>query len=47
MIALTGPRVCWDVPQLRGLNIRGGVDIIPELVAMALGMSIYGSAFVA
>ena len=36
-----------DMPQLRGFNIAGGVQIVPELVALCLGLSIYGAAFIA
>ncbi len=37
----------WDVPQVGAFNVLGGISIIPEFVAMATGMTIYGSAFVA
>ena len=36
-----------DVPQLRGFNIAGGVQVVPELVALCMGLSIYGAAFIA
>ena len=45
--ALTGAPVIWDIPHLAGFNIDGGVAVIPEFVAMAVGMSVYGSAFIA
>lgn len=37
----------WDVPRAGPFNVSGGISIIPEFVAMAIGMTIYGSAFVA
>jgi len=42
-----GRPVAWQLPELHGFNIAGGVAIIPEFVAMAVGMSVYGSAFIA
>ncbi len=36
-----------SVPELRGFNFRGGVQIPPELMALWLGLSIYSSAFIA
>jgi general L-amino acid transport system permease protein len=36
-----------DWPELRGFNIAGGVQVIPELVALWAGLSIYGAAFIA
>jgi general L-amino acid transport system permease protein len=42
-----GQPVSWRLPELHGFNIAGGVAIIPEFVAMAVGMSVYGSAFIA
>lgn len=37
----------WSIPELRGFNYAGGIKIVPEFVAMTLGLSIYSSAFVA
>jgi general L-amino acid transport system permease protein len=36
-----------DVPVLRGFNIAGGVQVVPELVALWAGLSIYAAAFIA
>ena len=36
-----------DYPELRGFNIAGGVQVVPELVALWAGLSIYASAFIA
>src|SRR6185503_19315811 len=35
-----------DWPALRGFNIAGGVQVVPELVALWAGLSIYGAAFI-
>ncbi|WP_324617431.1 amino acid ABC transporter permease [Microvirga alba] len=47
MTIVAGTPVTWDVPRLNGFNLSGGTTIIPEFVAMAIGMSVYGSAFIA
>jgi general L-amino acid transport system permease protein len=36
-----------DLPALRGFNIAGGVQVVPELVALCAGLSIYSAAFIA
>ena len=36
-----------ELPALHGFNITGGVQVVPELVALCLGLSIYGAAFIA
>ncbi len=36
-----------DHPELRGFNFRGGLTIIPELVALWLALTIYTAAFIA
>jgi general L-amino acid transport system permease protein len=36
-----------DLPALHGFNIAGGVQVVPELVALWAGLSIYASAFIA
>lgn len=35
----------WDIPALSGFRFRGGLVIMPEFVAMAIGLSIYNSTF--
>lgn len=34
-------------PELRGFNVSGGVTLLPEFVALVLGLSLYTSAFIA
>lgn len=37
----------WEYPSLQGFNYAGGITIIPELIALALALSIYTGAFIA
>ena len=36
-----------SVPELKGLNFRGGITIPPELSALAIATAIYGGAYIA
>jgi general L-amino acid transport system permease protein len=36
-----------DYPALHGFNIVGGIQVVPELVALWAGLTIYASAFIA
>jgi His/Glu/Gln/Arg/opine family amino acid ABC transporter permease subunit len=36
-----------DVPELRGFNFRGGLDISPEFFALLLGLTLYTAGFIA
>ena len=36
-----------EFPEMRGFNMAGGVQVVPELVALWAGLSIYASAFIA
>jgi general L-amino acid transport system permease protein len=36
-----------DPPVLRGFNFRGGIQIVPEFVALWIGLAVYASAFIA
>lgn len=44
---LFGFRLDWSYPELTGFNFTGGTQIIPELMALALGLSIYTASFIA
>ncbi|WP_432260974.1 amino acid ABC transporter permease [Cupriavidus sp. TMH.W2] len=44
---LTGRPLQWVKPELAGFNFVGGVDVIPELAALLLSLSIYTAAFIA
>jgi len=36
-----------DYPSLKGFNVTGGVQVVPEFVALAAGLTIYAAAFIA
>jgi len=44
---VSGSPLSWDVPKLAGFNFKGGIEIIPELFALLLGLTIYTGAFIA
>jgi len=44
---LSGSPLQWDDPVLGKFNIRGGLEVIPELAALTLALSIYTAAFIA
>jgi general L-amino acid transport system permease protein len=44
---LTGRPLQWVKPELTGFNFVGGVDVIPELAALLLALSVYTAAFIA
>lgn len=39
--------VQWERPLLQGFNFQGGIDIIPECVALVVALSLYTASFVA
>ncbi|MEY3037513.1 MAG: hypothetical protein RL143_80 [Pseudomonadota bacterium] len=45
--ALTGFPFTIEYPALKGFNYFGGVTVIPELMALALALSVYTGAFIA
>jgi general L-amino acid transport system permease protein len=36
-----------DYPELGGFNFQGGIAVLPELIALLLGLSIYTASFIA
>jgi general L-amino acid transport system permease protein len=44
--ALGGAPTTWDVPQLDRFNLRGGVNLSPEFLAVLVGLTLYTSAFI-
>jgi general L-amino acid transport system permease protein len=42
-----GGGIALEWPQAEGFNVEGGVALLPELVALTLGLAIYNSAFLA
>ncbi len=45
--AVTGFPFAWEYPVLKGFNFRGGLVLIPELVALLMALSVYTAAFIA
>ena len=43
----TGFPISWDLPVLKGFNFRGGIVLIPELVALLVALALYTAAFIA
>jgi general L-amino acid transport system permease protein len=41
-----GAPLAWDMPQLRGFNFVGGVNIPPSFCALIIALSIYTSCFI-
>jgi len=43
----SGSPVRFDVPALAGFNISGGIAVLPEFIALLLGLSVYTASFIA
>jgi general L-amino acid transport system permease protein len=41
------PAFGFDAPHVEGFNVSGGVALLPELVALTLGLAIYNGTFLA
>ncbi|MCC7046149.1 MAG: ABC transporter permease subunit [Alphaproteobacteria bacterium] len=37
----------WDLPALRGLNVQGGLALVPEFAVLVTALAVYTAAFVA
>ncbi|MEN9709650.1 MAG: hypothetical protein RIQ68_2058 [Pseudomonadota bacterium] len=44
---LLGQPISFEMPILRGFNFVGGLRVLPEFVALVLGLSLYTAAFIA
>lgn len=44
---VSGASVTFDPPVLNRFNFKGGVELPPEFVALAFGLSVYTAAFIA
>jgi len=42
-----GSPIGFELPALRGFNFQGGINLLPEFVALTWALSIYTSAFIA
>ncbi|WP_188667439.1 ABC transporter permease subunit, partial [Terasakiella brassicae] len=47
VFVVLGAPLSWDLPALKGFNFNGGVQIIPEFIALLLALSTYTAAFIA
>ena len=45
--AIGGNPITWDVPQQQRFNLRGGMQVYPEFVALLLGLVTYTAGFIA
>lgn len=43
---ITGRPIGLDYPELRGFNFRGGMSLLPELVALWFALTIYTSTYI-
>ncbi len=44
---VAGQPVGWDIPELKGFNFRGGITVIPELMALLFGLTFYTASYIA
>ncbi|MGF1703781.1 amino acid ABC transporter permease [Photobacterium makurazakiensis] len=44
---LSGQPIHLEYPELKGFNFQGGIEIIPELAALLMALSIYTASFIA
>jgi general L-amino acid transport system permease protein len=42
-----GSPLAFDYPELKGFNFQGGLAVLPELMALLLGLTIYTASFIA
>ena len=43
---ITGRPISLEYPELRGLNFRGGISLLPELLALWFALTIYTSTYI-
>ena len=46
-LLMTGFPVTFEYPELKGFNFKGGIKLIPELVALTFALAMYTAAFIA
>jgi general L-amino acid transport system permease protein len=47
VLVVTGTPVAFDYPQVGRFNVRGGLEVLPEFVALVVGLVVYTAAFIA
>ncbi|WP_281645357.1 amino acid ABC transporter permease [Parendozoicomonas sp. Alg238-R29] len=45
--AVAGQPISLELPVLKGFNFRGGLTVMPELMALLLGLSFYTASYIA
>jgi general L-amino acid transport system permease protein len=46
-MVMAGYSISFEIPELRGFNFAGGWRVIPEFVALLIGLVVYTSAYIA
>jgi len=46
-LVATGFPVSFEYPELKGFNFKGGIKLIPELVALTFALAMYTASFIA
>ena len=44
---VTGFPLSWELPVLKGFNFKGGIEVIPEFVALVLALVLYIASYIA
>ena len=44
---VAGQPITLERPELKGFNFRGGISVIPELIALLLGLAFYTASYIA
>ncbi|MBO0755699.1 MAG: amino acid ABC transporter permease [Bradyrhizobiaceae bacterium] len=47
LLVATGFPVAFEAPQMNRFNVSGGIEILPEFMALLFGLAIYTAAFIA
>ena len=47
VLALAGFPITFEFPESGRFNIRGGIEVLPEFMALLFGLTIYTAAFIA
>nr|WP_199285678.1 ABC transporter permease subunit [Desulfotalea psychrophila] len=45
-LACMGFPLHWELPVLKGFNFRGGITVLPELIALLLALTLYTATFI-
>jgi general L-amino acid transport system permease protein len=46
-LLVSGGPFAFEFPKIGRFNVRGGTEILPELAALVIGLSLYTAAFIA